>query len=112
LFDEYVEEKGSEDIDKGYGEDKKEQGDEEEEENKKNKGEGVAGIVEIGKLEIEIDEKAEHESAFEEMKRLSPLNKRRLSGGVLSPNAHPDFNHGNYWKIEVLVDELDGLHLE
>ena len=111
-FDEYVEEKGSEDIDKGYGEDKKEQGDEEEEENKKNKGEGVAGIVEIGKLEIEIDEKAEHESAFEEMKRLSPLNKRRLSGGVLSPNAHPDFNHGNYWKIEVLVDELDGLHLE
>lgn len=98
-FDEYNEDKGTED-----------KGNAGEEEQKK--GENVDGGTESGKLEIEIEEKDEHETAFEEMNRLSPLNKRRLSGGVLSPNSHPDFNQVNYWKIEVLVDELDGLQIE
>lgn len=66
----------------------------------------------FGKLEINIEEKENHVLTEDELKRLSPLAKRRLSGGPLSPNAHPDYNHANFWKIQVLVDELDGLELE
>lgn len=81
-------------------------------ENEENKEENIENNEKVGKLEICIDEKENHVFTEDELKRLSPLAKRRMSGGVHSPNAHPEFNQRNFWKIEILVDELDGLELD
>lgn len=42
----------------------------------------------------------------------SPLARRRSNSGSQSPQSSGNFNHVNFWKIDVLVDELDGLELD
>ena len=42
----------------------------------------------------------------------SPLARRRSNSGSQSPRGSGNYTHVNFWKIEVLVDEVDGLELE
>ena len=42
----------------------------------------------------------------------SPLARRRSNSGSQSPQNSGNFSHVNFWKIEILVDELDGLELD
>jgi hypothetical protein len=62
-------------------------------------------------LEIEIDE-SENSYKVDVLNKKSPLAQRRLSGGPLSPSGNPEFSEVNYWKMPILVDELDGIELE
>lgn len=88
------------------GKEKADKDDAENENNEKKDDENVEG----GKLNIEIvDENFERPLSLLEN---SPLNKRRRSGSESkSPNYSP-FACANYWKIEILADEVDGMELE